>query len=228
MNCFAHAFRFLADDPYFLAGTLLPDWLVLVDRKVRVRTKRASAFTDDPSPSLRQLAHGILQHHADDDWFHNTRGFVELNLEFAKELREMLGAEAGFRPHLVGHVVIEMLLDAFLAERDLDKLDLLYARIRQVDPAAVQQHTNAISVQTTAKMTQFIPLFIEEAYLYDYLDNQRTRYRMNRVLARVKLPALPENFLDWLPSARKRVYINANRLLRYSEFFSSTNSSVRP
>ena len=33
MNYFAHGVRFL-EDPYFLAGTAVPDWLSVVDRRV--------------------------------------------------------------------------------------------------------------------------------------------------------------------------------------------------
>ena len=40
MNYLAHAYQYLSD-PYFVAGTNLPDWLSVVDRKVRVRAKPA-------------------------------------------------------------------------------------------------------------------------------------------------------------------------------------------
>ncbi len=38
MNYFAHGYRFI-DDPYFMAGTALPDWLSVADRRVRIRPK---------------------------------------------------------------------------------------------------------------------------------------------------------------------------------------------
>ena len=47
MNYFAHAYRFL-DDPYFAAGTGVPDWLAVADRNVRVRQKHAEPLTEDP------------------------------------------------------------------------------------------------------------------------------------------------------------------------------------
>ena len=40
----------------------------------------------------------------------------------------------------------------------------------------------------------------------DYVDDQRVRYRINRVLKSVKLEELPESLLNWLPNARQRVY----------------------
>jgi hypothetical protein len=42
MNYFAHARPFL-DQPYFMAGTGVPDWLTVVDRRVRLRAKHAEA-----------------------------------------------------------------------------------------------------------------------------------------------------------------------------------------
>ena len=41
MNYFAHALPFLDDDPYFVAGTGVPDWLSVADRDVRVRLKHS-------------------------------------------------------------------------------------------------------------------------------------------------------------------------------------------
>ena len=213
MNCFAHGLRFLDGDPYFVTGTALPDWLTLIDRKVRVREKNSAAFAADNNGVGRQLACGIVQHHRDDDWFHNQREFVELNLQFAVELRDLLGADAGFRPHLAGHIVIEMLLDGFLTEQDRSQLDRYYQRVAEVDPAVVQRIVNAIAAQPTVRLAKFIPHFIEEGYLYDYVDDGRVRYRLNRVLKRVRLAQLPESFLDWLPNARQRVYRLAPSLL---------------
>ena len=40
MNYFAHGYAFL-DDPYFLAGTAVPDWLSVIDRRMRARSKLA-------------------------------------------------------------------------------------------------------------------------------------------------------------------------------------------
>ena len=38
MNYLAHGFRF-TDEPYFLAGTAAPDWLSVIDRKMRLRVE---------------------------------------------------------------------------------------------------------------------------------------------------------------------------------------------
>ena len=59
MNYFAHALPFL-DRPYFMAGTSVPDWLTVVDRKVRVRSRHIEPFLGDADGQLAEVAGGSL------------------------------------------------------------------------------------------------------------------------------------------------------------------------
>ncbi len=212
MNCFAHGFRYL-DDPYFLVGTALPDWLTLVDRKVRVRERMARRFWDADDSSLRQLARGIVRHHQDDAKFHSGIEFVTMNLELALELRRQLGTESGFRPHFVAHIVIEMLLDASLALRDSTGLNRYYGAVERVDPASVQNTVNQMAATPTSALEHFIPRFIQESYLFDYFEDDRIIYRVNRILHRVNLLPLPDSVIDWVSTARVQVYDQTDLLL---------------
>ena len=81
MNCFTHALPYL-DDPPFMVGCCLPDWLGAVDRKCRLREKAAREFVADPDPLLAAVARGVIQHHQDDRWFHQTPAFAELTASF--------------------------------------------------------------------------------------------------------------------------------------------------
>ena len=78
MNYLAHGIRFV-DRPWFLVGTAVPDLLSVADRRVRMRERRVvpavEAAVDSAEPRT-QLAAGVLQHLADDDWFHRTPAFV--------------------------------------------------------------------------------------------------------------------------------------------------------
>ena len=80
MNYLAHGWRF-ASQPYVLAGTAAPDWLSVIDRKVRLRSRTAAEFTADPDPVLAAVARGVVQHHIDDAWFHATPAFNELSFD---------------------------------------------------------------------------------------------------------------------------------------------------
>jgi len=212
MNNLSHGFRYI-DRPWFLVGTALPDWLAMIDRKVRVREKYASSMVNAELPELAELAQGIVQHHRDDHWFHQQPAFVDLNLHLSLELRDRLGADAGFRPHFAAHVIIEMLLDATLDRDNAGLLDRYYSAVRQVDPALVQLLVNRIAPRTTRRLADFIPRFIREKYLYDYATDPGILYRINRILAHLGLPCLPASVLNWLPQVRSRVETVAECLL---------------
>src|SRR5262245_65818870 len=105
MNYLAHGWRF-AGQPYFLAGTAAPDWLSVIDRKIRLRSRTAAEFVADPNPVLASIARGVVQHHADDAWFHATPAFNELSLSFAVDIRSALPVDEGFWPWFLGHILL--------------------------------------------------------------------------------------------------------------------------
>src|SRR5262245_28151325 len=125
MNYLAHGWRFTGD-PYFLAGTAAPDWLSVIDRKTRLRSRTAAEFVADPDPITAAVARGIVQHHADDAAFHALPAFNELNLAFAIEIRDALPGDEGFRPSFLGHILVELLLDSVLSEENPQRLDNYY------------------------------------------------------------------------------------------------------
>ena len=212
MNCFAHAYPFL-DDPYRVVGTCLPDWLSAIDRKVRTRERTAAEFVEAEDPRVASLARGVVQHHRDDRWFHQTRAFAELNLQFAVELRERMPGDEGFRPSFLGHVLVEVLLDAHLISGDPSQLERYYNQLDQVDPAFVERTVNQFATRTTDKLIAGIDRFRTLRFLFDYLDDHSLLKQMNHVMRRVRLPQITESLVDWIPSARERVVSRADELL---------------
>jgi hypothetical protein len=67
MNYFAHALPFL-DNPYFAGATGIPDWLTVVDRKVRARRKHIEPFLEDRELELAAVAGEFGQHLRDDGY----------------------------------------------------------------------------------------------------------------------------------------------------------------
>lgn len=212
MNYLAHGIRFL-DAPYLLAGTAVPDWLSVVDRKVRVRSPAAAELLHDPDEATRQLAAGIVQHLDDDRWFHDSRVFAETNLQFAVELRDCLPGDEGFRPSFLGHIVIEILLDATLMQRDPASVDRYYEALGEVSAAKVQQVVNRIARVPTEELQWWIERFREVRFLYDYLDDDKLLFRLEQVMRRVGLPPLGQQLSSWLPSARAIVAERCDQLL---------------
>ena len=204
MNYFTHGRRYL-DDPYFVAGTAVPDWLSVVNRRMRARSKLAAPFADDSDSRVASIAKGIMQHHHDDNWFHQTRAFAELSLYFTKAVRDRLPNDDGFRPSFLGHILVELLLDATLIEDDPARLDRYYAALDSLDPYLINRTVNRMATQETGMLAFFIPRFLEERFLYDYVEDAKLLFRLNNVMRRVRMPALPETLAEFFPQARRLV-----------------------
>jgi len=204
MNYLAHGWRFV-DQPYFLAGTAAPDWMSVIDRRNRLRSKVAERFVTDPDSQLAAVARGIVQHHVDDAWFHQTAAFNELSLAFAVEVRDRLPGDEGFRPSFLGHILVELLLDSALAEEDPQRLDDYYAALGQLDPASVERAISQLAMQPTTRVAVLVPRFIAERFLYDYREDGKLLTRLNHVMRRVGLPQLPLELSDVFPVMRDRV-----------------------
>jgi len=204
MNFFAHALPFL-DDPYFAVGTGVPDWLTVADRPVRVRVKHAEPFVDDPHPPTAAVARGIIQHVRDDACFHQTRPFAELSLGLSASARDLLGGEPGFRAAFLGHLLVEVLLDASLIAEETARLEAYYRTIDSVDPRVVEEAVNRMAPRKTTRLALMISRFSEARILWDYLEDAKLLKRLNQVMHRAKLAQLPDRFVDLLPEARRRV-----------------------
>jgi hypothetical protein len=212
MNYFAHG-RSFVDDPYFLAGTAVPDWLSVVDRGMRAKSKSAKPYLNHQDNRVAALAAGIVRHHHDDRWFHRTRSFVELSFQFTEVVRGVLPGDDGFRPSFLGHVLVELLLDAELIAEAPARLDAYYVALDQIDAPFVADTVNSMATRQSERLAGFIPLFCAERFLYDYGDDGKLLRRLNHVMRRLKLPLLPDQFLDILPGARQRVRGRRGELL---------------
>jgi len=218
MNCFSHAISHL-HDPYFAVGCCLPDWLSACDRKCRAREKFAIKFIDHQDSIIATTARGVVQHHRDDDWFHRSPIFNKLILDFAVELRAVFGNERSMRPSLVGHIAVELFLDAYLHAEYPGRLEEYYSLVDSVDAVQIQSAINLFATRPTDKLVEEIARFRKARYLFDYATDSGVAYRINRVLQRVKLDQLDDRFVDWMPNARDRVNENAKELLSQIPLF---------
>lgn len=239
MNFLSHGFRFL-DSPYVVAGTAVPDWLSVLDRRTRARSKHAMPFLEDDDREVREIALGIVQHHRDDEWFHSSRLFNETMLRFAIELRDQLPGDEGFRPSFVAHILVEILIDATLIAREPSLAERYYVAIESVSAEKVQRVVNRIarshgigssaarkSTEKNAKnnteqspshaaslgLAVVIKRFTDARFLYDYPDDDKLLFRLNQVMGRVGLPPLPVELLPWLAETRRVVDMQCDALL---------------
>jgi hypothetical protein len=204
MNYFAHGLSYL-NQPLFLAGAAVPDWLSVVDRRVRVTSKAASRHVNSQDAQLAIVAAGIMQHHKDDNWFHRTEAFARLSLEFTRQIRDLLPPDNSFRPSFLGHILVEILLDAALIADHPQQLDRYYEVLDALDASVVARAVNQMASRQTQLLEAFIPRFSAERFLYDYAEDGKLLKRLNRVMLRVGLPTLPDEFCEFLPGAREQV-----------------------
>jgi len=204
MNYFAHGRQFL-DQPYFLAGTAVPDWLNVVNRRCRVRRRHAIEFVDHAEAVTSAIARGIIQHLDDDDWFHRTRAFAELQLEFTVAIRDHLGGDGSLRAGFLGHILVELLLDDALRAQTPAQLEEYYTTLNQIEPAAVEGAVALMSTKSPTGLARFIEIFRSAEVLYDYADDDRLLYRLNQVMQRVGLEELPPATRSLFPSFRNSV-----------------------
>ena len=212
MNFLCHAIPYF-DNPILAACTGVPDWLSVVDRRIRARGKLAEVHLDSRDESLRDVASGVIRHIEDDRWFHGTRAFIETNMELAVQLRDLLPDDRGFRPTFVGHILIEMYLDAFWIRDDQGVADHYYEMLARLPADEIERCVNQITGKPTDKLAGTIQRFVEVKFLYDYLDDEKLLVRLNQVMRRIKLAPLPDSLLDWLPRASKLVESRRERFL---------------
>ena len=196
-----------------VAGTSVPDWLSVVNRKVRARSIGARPLLEDNDWRIRDVAAGIIQHHDDDRWFHGSLAFTELNLAFAVELRDLMPDDEGFRPSFLGHILVEILIDADLIAEDRRRADQFYESLKVASPELIEAVVNRVATVQTDRLAMLVPHFIKERFLYDYLEDDTLLFRLNQVMRRVGLPMLPEAVKPWLKSARERVSARRDELL---------------
>ena len=203
MNYFAHGYAFV-DDPWFMAGTAVPDWLNVSDRGVRVRARQTEPWLDDAEPrvaALHEGSRGITP---------TTAGSTAQPLlpSCPRDSRRGCGMCSGTdegnpaqlsRPYPRRNP----------ARRDADRprsrsrLERYYQAVETIDPAVVEQAVNRISPRPAVRLAGF------DSTLCSARDSCRTTptmancaYRLNQVLRRVRLPALPERLSEFLPEAR--------------------------
>ncbi|MCC6494259.1 MAG: hypothetical protein IT424_14700 [Pirellulales bacterium] len=181
--------------------------------RLRCRSRQAAPFIVADAQPVSAVARGVVRHHRDDDWFHQTAAFGELSLELARRVRRVTGESDGMRPSFLGHILVELLLDAAIIDEDPACAARYYAALSDVDPASVAGAVSQMIAADASSLAGIVARFVELQFLYDYLADDSLALRLNQVLRRVRLPALPERFCEILPYCRGLVAAHRDELL---------------
>jgi hypothetical protein len=132
---------------------------------------------------------------------------------FSRSQDKSVHGDPGFRASFLGHLLVELLLDAALAEEHSARLDAYYHALDGIDALVVQHAVNRFAVRPTERLAPFILLFRHERILRDYLDDARLMLRLGQVMRRVGFDPLPDGFPELLPAARELVRAQRHALL---------------
>lgn len=217
MNYFTHALNH-REHPYLMAGTAIPDWLSVADRKVRLRPRLLEPWLDSTDEVQAQVARGSLQHLSDDDWFHSTRGFAEVTSELTHLFRQHLGQDDRYHCGFLGHVGMELLLDGVLIELYPTQFEDYWNQLNQVDPQLIQDAVNRMARIPTERLAWLIDVYRREQFLRSYTSDRSLLYRLNQVLLRVKLSPIPESTEEVVSLGRGLVQNRLRDLLPEDHF----------
>jgi acyl carrier protein phosphodiesterase len=208
MNYLAHA-RHLLDNPYALAGSALPDWLRILDRKNRFRAHTVPA-ADDDDPRTHAVVAGLSAHFDDDAWFHVHPAFTSLLDDTTLRLR---ARAPGVRASVLAHILIEMLLDAELMRRDPTALDRYVDALTRIDVHFLTEMSARHLPRAPTRLAELVAYFAANPFMADYETDDGVFARLAGLSSRVGLGDLPRVLLAEIGPARARVAALADPLL---------------
>lgn len=192
MNFFSH---FLIGGDYAqpdkTLGKLWPDFLRIIDKSLRLSHKKA----DDLPDTLANFQEGIALHLATDRYFHDSAWFHHQEVVL-KQAWDALGLSGRHQyRYFFTHVLLEMLLDRVMIRRKPELLGQLYESLGRVERATLTTFFRYKGWEKfEAQSWQFLQRFVESAYLYEYTDNDRLLYALDRVAHRVGLQLFAEPY----------------------------------
>lgn len=212
MNYLCHARAHLGGDAWAVAGTSLPDWLAASDRRSRVKKERAEEMAREDGPR-GAVARGVLDHLHDDRWFHSTAAFDEVTSELTARIREAFPGRRRLRASFLGHVMMEMLLDAWLDEHRPGAMETFYGHVDELDAELVFDVAIELCPRPPARLPHLLPMFSRARFLLGYREDRALVRRLDGLCGRVGLERLPDDFVRVVHGARQLVRARAHDLL---------------
>jgi hypothetical protein len=185
VNFLAHAWILPDTTPELVLGSALPDLVRMFDRRApRLATDAARTLE---SAGARELARGVLAHHAADVSFHGSAAFREGCASLRPVARAVGEAGGRVRGFFLAHVLLELLLDAALLEREpglVARLDAALAPSVVGRALAPLERAGVAGVGFDAFVTRWRAARV----VADYATDRGLAHRLVQVLARARQP----------------------------------------
>lgn len=188
MNYFSHYYyAHHPSDVYFNVGLILPDFSrsALGARRLKLSEPRAQLHFE----SLRM---GCLEHYRADEVFHASTFFNEMEREINQDLKQM--NSNGQRRWFMAHILVEMLLDRVLMEKDPGALDRFYSDLELVDWNEVGRFLLDSGKTDIEAFVKHQEGFRKYRFIYQYQEAWGMVEALGRVVLRTGQPALGDEF----------------------------------
>ena len=211
MNYFAHALPFL-DRPYFVAG----DGGARLARggrsPLRLRRKHAEPLAHRPIPPAA-VAGGLLQHLRATGGSTPPGPLPNARWSWPPRPGGCWATTPVAPAWLLGHLLVEVLLDASLASAISRAGGIYYRALDAVNALVVQQAVNLMAPRPTERLAAMIDGFRREPIVWDYLDDDRLLMRLGQVMHRLGFPPLPRRLRRTATLARQLIDHRREELL---------------
>lgn len=186
MNFFSH---FMVDHqihrPNFNVGLIAPDLLRNFTPKhckfhFAEFQQQTSNHSHPNNPALHDFFSGCLQHIDRDKEFHQSAFFEEAYQTIRESWRNTC-LEFNIPKYWFSlHVLIEMMLDKYFIDNNLEKLELFYHQLT-AQTNTYEIALNAMNHPSAQTFMDRYQIFCEKQYLFHYQNIQRVAYALHRV-----------------------------------------------
>ncbi|MVN21110.1 ACP phosphodiesterase [Mucilaginibacter arboris] len=181
MNFLSHFyFDRNCNDAYQVLGSVMPDLLRNADKEALIKPERLPAQTD---PTICSLILGWKKHLEIDRHFHSS-DFFKHHAHQLKLLLTPAVAGSAVKPFFLGHIALELILDNLLLTTHTVFADDFYDHLKNAEEANIRAFLELNGVDPQ-KFLSFYTLFINEKYLYSYIELNSVVYALKGVCKRI-------------------------------------------
>ncbi|MBT8327683.1 MAG: hypothetical protein KJP21_08160 [Bacteroidia bacterium] len=190
MNYLSHYyFDSSEDNKYYNLGLVLPDLARSHISKLRINPYKNIEFTTSEISSINK---GCNKHFASDRKFHNWMTFVELTGRATDMIRES-GDKDINRDYFITHILVEVLLDKILLDKNPNLAEDFYAMIDSVEMDWMLKYMRYAGLQDDELWKGQHRRFMKAAFLKNYTSIENVVYSVEQVALKTGLVELNDD-----------------------------------
>lgn len=177
------------DNKYYNIGLILPDLSRSHIAKLRINPYKNITFTTKEISSMND---GCNKHFASDRKFHNWMTFVELTNKATDMIRES-GDKDINRDYFITHIMVEILLDKILLDKNPSLADDFYAMIDSVETDWILKFMRYAGLQDDELWKGQHRRFMKAAFLKSYTSIENVIEAVEGVCANLDMIELNDD-----------------------------------